>query len=225
MADRESTRLEGYWRFEQREIWDDSWPSRPNQKQFEFEPPRVVADAIRNGRSTSERNPTTMGGEECSQEGHQSESGPVAPSSDGGCSMGDATQLFRNGGSDNAGGGQRSEAASQSGDASWKRSLEHTNNNGYERFSDKRWKEQNWAERSEIRNKSVRSSEASDRTERTAETERPLGRNPDGSAYRMDYAELCVSGDNRTDELRLLGNGVVPAVAERAFRTLSARFA
>lgn len=26
--------------------------------------------------------------------------------------------------------------------------------------------------------------------------------------------------DNRTDELRLLGNGVVPAVAEKAFRTL-----
>jgi hypothetical protein len=36
------------------------------------------------------------------------------------------------------------------------------------------------------------------------------------------YAELCVSCDNRTDELRLLGNGVVPATAERAFRTLLA---
>jgi hypothetical protein len=36
----------------------------------------------------------------------------------------------------------------------------------------------------------------------------------------MDYAELCVTCDNRTDELRLLGNGVVPATAERAFRVL-----
>jgi hypothetical protein len=36
----------------------------------------------------------------------------------------------------------------------------------------------------------------------------------------MDYAELCISYDNRTDELRLLGNGVVPATAEKAFRTL-----
>jgi len=36
------------------------------------------------------------------------------------------------------------------------------------------------------------------------------------------YAELCVTCDNRTDELRLLGNGVVPATAERAFRTLLA---
>jgi hypothetical protein len=36
----------------------------------------------------------------------------------------------------------------------------------------------------------------------------------------MDYAELSVAGDNRTDELRLLGNGVVPATAELAYRTL-----
>jgi hypothetical protein len=31
---------------------------------------------------------------------------------------------------------------------------------------------------------------------------------------------LCITCDNRTDELRLLGNGVVPATAELAFRTL-----
>jgi len=36
------------------------------------------------------------------------------------------------------------------------------------------------------------------------------------------YSELSISCDNRTDELRLLGNGVVPATAERAFRTLLA---
>ena len=47
-----------------------------------------------------------------------------------------------------------------------------------------------------------------------------LGGNPNGSTSRMDYAELCVSDDNRTDELRLLGNGVVPATAELAFCTL-----
>jgi DNA (cytosine-5)-methyltransferase 1 len=48
-----------------------------------------------------------------------------------------------------------------------------------------------------------------------------MGRNPDWSSGRMDYAELCVAGDNRTDELRLLGNGVVPATAALAFRTLA----
>jgi DNA (cytosine-5)-methyltransferase 1 len=52
------------------------------------------------------------------------------------------------------------------------------------------------------------------------QTESPLGRDADGPAGRLDYAELCVSCDNRTDELRLLGNGVVPATAERAFRVL-----
>jgi len=47
-----------------------------------------------------------------------------------------------------------------------------------------------------------------------------LGRDIDGSSCGMDAPELYVTCDNRTDELRLLGNGVVPATAERAFRTL-----
>ena len=52
------------------------------------------------------------------------------------------------------------------------------------------------------------------------QTQPSLGGNLDGTSSGMDYAELCVSCDNRTDELRLLGNGVVPATAEKAFRTL-----
>ena len=52
------------------------------------------------------------------------------------------------------------------------------------------------------------------------QTQPPLGGNSDGTADWMDYAELYTTCDNRTDELRLLGNGVVPATAERAFRTL-----
>jgi hypothetical protein len=51
-------------------------------------------------------------------------------------------------------------------------------------------------------------------------TQPSLGGDSDGSAYRMDDAELFITTDNRTDELRLLGNGVVPATAERAFLTL-----
>ncbi len=51
-------------------------------------------------------------------------------------------------------------------------------------------------------------------------TQPSLGRNIDGTASRMDYAELCVTRDNRNDELRLLGNGVVPATATKAFLTL-----
>ena len=52
------------------------------------------------------------------------------------------------------------------------------------------------------------------------QAEPPLGGNSDGPADWLDYAELYTTCDNRTDELRLLGNGVVPATAERAFRTL-----
>lgn len=55
-------------------------------------------------------------------------------------------------------------------------------------------------------------------------TQPPLGGNLDGPAGWLDYAELCASCDNRTDELRLLGNGVVPATAERAFRVLMGRY-
>jgi len=54
----------------------------------------------------------------------------------------------------------------------------------------------------------------------TGEIEQSLGRNFNESSSRLDYAKLCVTCDNRTDELRLLGNGVVPATAELAFRTL-----
>jgi site-specific DNA-cytosine methylase len=43
-----------------------------------------------------------------------------------------------------------------------------------------------------------------------------MGRDSHGSSGGMGYVDLCISCDSRTDELRLLGNGVVPAVAERA---------
>ena len=56
---------------------------------------------------------------------------------------------------------------------------------------------------------------------RVCETQPPMGGDANGPASGLDYAELCVSGDNRTDELRLLGNGVVPATAALAFRTLA----
>ena len=52
------------------------------------------------------------------------------------------------------------------------------------------------------------------------QAEPSLGRDADGPSGGLDYAELCVSRDNRTDELRLLGNGVVPATATLAFCTL-----
>ena len=50
--------------------------------------------------------------------------------------------------------------------------------------------------------------------------ESSLGGNVDGTSDWMDHAKLFESCDNRTDELRLLGNGVVPDTASKAFKTL-----
>lgn len=47
-----------------------------------------------------------------------------------------------------------------------------------------------------------------------------LGGDADGFADRVDYAESYQSYDNRIDELRSLGNGVVPDTAAKAFRVL-----
>jgi len=47
-----------------------------------------------------------------------------------------------------------------------------------------------------------------------------VDRNPDGSSDWVDYAELSTTMDSHSDELRLLGNGVIPDVAARAFRCL-----
>jgi DNA (cytosine-5)-methyltransferase 1 len=55
------------------------------------------------------------------------------------------------------------------------------------------------------------------------QAEPSLGGDPYGTAHRLDHAELYLTCDNRTDELRLLGNGVVPAVAHRAFVVLAQR--
>lgn len=53
--------------------------------------------------------------------------------------------------------------------------------------------------------------------------QRTLGRCFDGVTDWVDDAELYESADSSTDELRLLGNGVVPDTAARAFEVLWAR--
>jgi site-specific DNA-cytosine methylase len=50
--------------------------------------------------------------------------------------------------------------------------------------------------------------------------ESSMGGDPDGLAYWMGISKLYESFTDRTDELRLLGNGVVPATAEVSFKTL-----
>lgn len=48
----------------------------------------------------------------------------------------------------------------------------------------------------------------------------PVGGDADGDSDWMDYAELQQAGDNRADELRMCGNGVVPATVAKAFMSL-----
>lgn len=172
------------------------WPSRPGQPQHGWEPPRVV------GNTKSQR-PSTFGTE------HEGQRGELCASCTSGQGVvGNSSQLQRNGSNDNGGNGKRSEAVSESGNASWqgvgntKCTEWWTNHDGINRQTNQ------IADNAPLSN--------------GRQTEPSLGGNADGSASGLDYAELCISGDNRVDELRLLGNGVVPATAERAFRILTA---
>ena len=135
-----------------------SWPSRPGQPQFDWEPPRVVA------------NPRSQELNRLSQPTRRNESSQIGIASDG---LGDAADAGLSLG--------RPGAVQQSG------AVEES-------------------KRSDVRAE--------------WETESALGRDSDGSPDRLGNAKLFTSSDNRTDELRLLGNGVVPATAERAFRVL-----
>lgn len=131
------------------------WPSRPGEKQFGWEPPRVVGNA--------------SGNDECGE------------SKSSMC-------------------GKRIKAGGSNGT----RELGKPSD---ERFSE-RWSgalgESGGAESESER------SRCDERSQTERKIKPPLGGNPDGASGGMDYAELCESCDNRTDELRLLGNGVVP---------------
>ena len=168
-----------------------AWPSRPGQPQHGWEPPRVVGD------SSSER-PYRGSEDRANQQPEMLGEGHEA--------MGNADH-GRLASSLNAGSGTEADRGGQSdieqadgglGDAATSRRPQHQ-----PRFNDPQ-----------------NDSSATDQNEHGGQAEPPLGRDADGPAGGLDYAELCVTCDNRTDELRLLGNGVVPATAERAFRVL-----
>ena len=172
------------------------WPSRPGQPQFPWEPPRVVVNSTRNESQQRES------GELEETERPRESSNDAA--TDAGSIVGNTSQLQRDGSNDNGGNGKRSEAVSESGNTSWQ-SMGNASQYDGGHLSE--------------RHRAFGSKQSSGR-----QAEPSLGGDAHGAAGGMDYAKLCVSGDNRTDELRLLGNGVVPATAERAFRTLIARF-
>ena len=89
-------------------------------------------------------------------------------------------------------------------------------------------------ERTGQRGEGIQGIDADGGADASGEIEQPMGDPVDGTKFGVglselsglsdsELAEICewmVKTDNRTDELRLLGNGVVPATAERAFRIL-----
>jgi hypothetical protein len=168
------------------------WPSRPGEQQYAWEPPRVVG----NSEDRSNRQHSTE------QQGRSAFSGPSGEDSVGDTEGG--TRL---------GSAQRETGHSAQSD----QNMADASISGSDRRPD---------------GTSGRSREPGETGEDVAgcggesngmrQTQPPLGGDADGPPGGLDYAQLCVSGDNRTDELRLLGNGVVPATAERAFRSLIA---
>ena len=210
-----------------------AWPSRPGQPQHGWEPPRVVADA------KSQR--TGLGQQLCGEECGQGRALPSEPEPTGevvanpvivgrrGRCDGDAGGLcgeIQTAGS--CGGGRKDVANSIRSRGEEPEHLDanlptESSGGDSEGLGNAEGSRPQALTSNRIRNAEPDAQSASAYADRR-QTEPSLGRDADGPAGGLGYAELQVSCDNRTDELRLLGNGVVPATAERAFRTLWEEF-
>ena len=193
-----------------------AWPSRPGQQQYEWEPPRVVGgqldnpagtgswckggDVVHKGRQTSDSRAKSI-----SQDSQRQTSAAIpddkSTGSDGGEAMGNA-----NCSRDTQPSVEQSNLPAKSSGCDTE-AMGDTNCQGSQ-------------ERTGPGGAGIQGTDADGGTDADREAESSLGGNPDGASGGMDYAKLHVTCDNRTDELRLLGNGVVPATAEKAFRVL-----
>ena len=190
------------------------WPSRPGEQQFAWEPPRVVgavpaklADFC--SRDSQSRGDTAQAGGESTGERRQGEDAM----SDRGSSVCGGDQEAMG----NASGSGHSRQAWSGGECAQGQPI------GYVAESDGAMGHTNSPrpqERPRQRGSAIQGADADGGETAERQTQPPLGRDADGLTHRLDHAVLHVSTDNRTDELRLLGNGVVPATAERAFRVL-----
>jgi DNA (cytosine-5)-methyltransferase 1 len=177
-----------------------AWPSRPGEPQHGFEPPRVVENTNK-----------------LRLEEHGLLNASVSVGSSGGSdgeAMEDAKFVGRRGRSDGDAGGLCGEiqaAGSCGGGTEAMGNAEYAGSQG-------QWNDTASEHRSDER---LQLGTANGNDSDSGQTQPALGGDIDGSADRLDYAELFTTCDNRTDELRLLGNGVVPATAERAFRVLT----
>jgi len=202
----------------------DAWPSRPGEPQYAWEPPRVVADTGRNQRQRRD----AVGEVPCGDDGEARacEAGSARGEDETGeweesepCSIGaepavgDTAQRQDHGREPRDLGGE--EGQGRCGD--------HAVDSTGEGVGDASDSGQpQWGSGTMGRPEPESQLKRPDRHgyETKRKTEPEVGGDADGPADWMDYAELCYASDNRTDELRMLGNGVVPATAARAFETL-----
>lgn len=197
--------------------WGNVWPSRAGQPQYGWEPPRVVGNT--ESQQDNGREPGDMG-EEASQGGcgdHAADgAGEAVGDTDSSRAHGTAAPMAGEQHQEKGGEPQARDIAQ----AAW------NDGDGAEAVadtsiirSDGRCYGAGWWNR-EPAEAGVDATGSRSESDGVRQAEPPLGGDVDGPASGLDYAELCVTCDNRTDELRLLGNGVVPATAERAFRVL-----
>lgn len=198
------------------------WPSRPGEQQYGWEPPRVInrledatgergwsegGNALHKRRSSSQARPESIQEDSEWKDGssvadHQSTSGNGEVVGDTGCQRQEKRQLPSGG----------TEQSSQDvGDTKYN-GWSSTSGDDGAMDDEKRQEEEGESE-------SGTASQAVD-NDGPRKTEPSLGGDVDGPSDRLDDAELYFSSDNRTDELRLLGNGVVPQTAEKAFSVL-----
>ena len=202
-----------------------AWPSRPGQQQYAWEPPRVVGSV-----------PAKLANF-CSRDA-QSGGDTAQASGESVGSWGQSEDAMFDCGSSIRGGDQGDESTTRvMGNAASKRSCGGAQDGlglqpemlgeGHENMGDSNCI--NWSASAKGRK---HDSEAGWSSKRKVEPS--LGRDAHGTEFGMDLselsslshselAEICdwmVKTESRTDELRLLGNGVVPATATRAFLTL-----
>jgi len=205
---------------------DQVWPSRPGQPQHGWEPLRVVANGKESGWPSG-RVAGDLGGT-APEEGCRGNQ-PASPATD--CGGAGAEEAMGNSKSRKDNGRESRDMAEAS--RKWGCCDDATNGTSeYASMGDStggRWRQCN----SEVGSVSQLNEGCADTSE-CSEIEQPMGYSTHGTESRLGISELSglsdfeleeirewmVCCDNRTDELRLLGNGVVPATATRAFLTL-----
>jgi len=200
-----------------------AWPSRPDQQQHAWEPPRVTKGMAHAHGSRGE------------EPEHQQANLPSKSSRGNSEAMGNSAGKRSCGGSEDGPELQPKmfregyEAVGNANNASWRQEMPERETQGgatagwtSEAMGDTEIRRRGESGDSTCARQGHRFARSSGSNDELSETQPPMGRNPDGPAGGMDDAELYTTSDNRTDELRLLGNGVVPATAERAFRVLMA---